>query len=89
MKEDRSKEIALDEINMGYVSDDDYPKLSYEEYAMAWDGQEAILKCSTGWTRAEIREWLPAFDYDAVASVKDWLSSEAHIAEGMCIRVWI
>lgn len=93
MKEDKSKEITLDEINMDYVSDENYPNLSFGEYAMAWDGQEAVLKCSTGlpceWTRAEIREWLPTFDYDAVATVKHWLASEAHIADGMCLRVWI
>ena len=94
MKEDKSKEITLDEINMDYVSsDENYPNLSFGEYAMAWDvawdGQDAVLKCSTEWTRAEIREWLPTFDYDAVATVKDWLASEAHIAEGMCLRVWI
>ena len=89
MKEDKSKEITLDEINMDYVSDENYPNLSFGEYAMAWDGQEAVLKCSAEWTRAEIREWLPAFDYDAVATVKHWLASEAHIADGMCLRVWI
>ena len=79
MKEDKSKEITLDEINMDYLIDVDF----------AWEDGEAVLKCSRTWTIERLAEWLPAFGYDALASVKDWLASEAHIAEGMCLRVWI
>lgn len=70
---------TLEDLNMTYVSAE-----SNEEIKRG-----AVLECSRSWTKEQLKNWLPDFDIHMIKSVKEWLESDAHIAEGMYLKVWI
>lgn len=81
---EQAKEITLEEINMQHAFFD-----GDENRNENWDGKEAILHCSRTWTISDLRDWFPTFSYDALQSIKSWLSDESVIAEGGYLRIWL
>lgn len=71
--------ITLDELNMSYVTEETHQ----------FSGGVAVIPCDRGWTVEEISNWVPDLEIDALHSVKNWLSSEPYIAEGMNLKVWV
>lgn len=49
----------------------------------------AILHCSHSWSIDQLSGWLDGYDYDMLTMVKKWLACDAHIAEGMFLKVWV
>lgn len=72
-------QLNLDSLNMTYVVAD-----CNEDF----DGV-AVLECSNSWTMDQLTSWLPMYDFDMLKSVKSWLGSTPHIAEGAYLKVWI
>ena len=70
---------TLNDLNMQYVSAE-----SNEEIEGG-----AVLECSRSWSKEQLENWLPDFDFDMIETVKAWLESDAHIAEGMYLKAWI
>ena len=70
---------TLEDLNMKYVSAESNEEIN----------GGAVLECSRSWTKEQLKEWLPDFDFDMIEYVKLWLESDAHIAEGIYLKVWI
>ena len=75
---------TLNDLNIQYVNVVEDEAIANEEIEGG-----AILKCSKSWTIAQLQDWLPAYDFDMIESVKTWLADDAQIAEGQSLKVWV
>ena len=79
LKSALNEKFNLENLNMQYVASNEYNE-------QIENG--AILECSKSWTINSLQTWLPDCDFDTLESVKNWLSGESYIAEGMYLKVW-
>lgn len=75
---------TLNDLNMEYVSVEEDEASANEEIEGG-----AILKCSRSWSASQLQDWLPAYDFDMIQSVKKWIEDNSAIAEGIYLKVWV
>lgn len=70
---------SLDILNMEYVGSSENERTE----------NGAILECSKEWTISSLQDWLPAYDFDMLISVKWWLEDDSEISKNGYAKLWI